>query len=1052
MDFINYFKKAYLESKGIIFRFKEFDCDIAHDDKNSDFKLLYKELDSNENYVESIKEIKNRIGATYYWFYIKNKNVVYLYRRVGENRYVLLTEKLKGEAKKQRLNDLKDLSWENIDKLFDTKLVFNSFYNNLQIFRIELALEIKNFFINNKVENIDGKCISLAQRIIDRIIFTYFLGEKGGLYWVEGKSKLSAKEFFEILKEKNFYSELKTVFFDYFNKDYSLRSEEFYQFDKNTSFDLPYLNGGLFMPQKDIRNFREEDISITNDFDWFKLINLLNNYTWIIRDEIPEVLREDQEYEGNLTPDILGHLYEKFVITLELLGDEFTIENWDQAIQKNKGKDIKQIGNKKVGAYYTPEEITTYISQNTIKPFIFDKLKENKIKISETDLDKILENGDTTSKEVLELILYELSNVKICDPACGSGAFLLKAFELLHNYIVTITNKLKEIDNNYGLNYYKIAKNVISNSIYGVDIMEGAVEIAKLRLWLTLISYANNGKFEPLLNIDYKIRRGNSLIGFDDVSVLMSGKDKSLNNYFGGRERILKILNDVEKEKQLFLDKHGEEAVKLNIEIEKKLNPLREELNNEYFNEKLKVLNLSTEEKNHIKEDIFHWNLEFIEVFKPQQGGFDIIIGNPPYGENIKSLKEFYKKNYLCTEGKFEIYKYFIERGLHFLNSDGILSFITPDTWRNLNYFKKIRELVFEKYNLVSISETLYEIFIGVTIDTNIFFIKNQKKKNQVINLINNDFKEKKILFEFDENYVLFLKPKNDIIKFIENKFKKNIDDLCEVWQGLIAYSSKKEERKYTSLKQETKYHRKLLYGGNISKYKLEWGGEYLKYGKWLHRPRPEYIYDKKLLVQRIRNPKLKFRIISTLDLNGFINGTGLSNIVPKNKDVSLKMILTIINSNLINYWFSFYYFDVNIKPEQLRNIPIFDKISKPIIQVSNILLFIHQIENSKLINYFQNLSNNLVYELYFSNELKTNLIELSEKYLKDVNYDDWIKLYFKEEKTKEALELQDKLEKENIEMINNIYNEMSNSSEIEGEITKIQSHKWVKTIEKEIK
>ena len=145
--------------------------------------------------------------------------------------------------------------------------------------------------------------------------------------------------------------------------------------------------------------------------------------------------------------------------------------------------------------------------------------------------------------------------------------------------------------------------------------------------------------------------------------------------------------------------------------------------------------------------------------------------------------------------------------------------------------------------------------------------------------------------------------------------------------RGMSAYGAKNPDRPFNSKTKDTEYHRPLLNGGDIGKYIVKWNNEYIKYGEWLHRPRPVNIYDvPHLLVQRIRNPKLKNRIVATYDEDKYISSDGLSNIVLKKhvkNDDFLKFLLSIINSKLINYWFSFYFFDVNIKPEQIRKIPI---------------------------------------------------------------------------------------------------------------------------------
>lgn len=185
----------------------------------------------------------------------------------------------------------------------------------------------------------------------------------------------------------------------------------------------------------------------------------------------------------------------------------------------------------------------------------------------------------------------------------------------------------------------------------------------------------------------------------------------------------------------------------------------------------------------------------------------------------------------------------------------------------------------------------------------------------------------------------------------------------------MIAYGKKNQPRSFSSENKETEFHRKLLYGKNVSKYFIEWGGEYLKYGEWLHRPRPSYIFDnEKILVQRIRNPQLKQRLVCAFDDQKFINGTGMSNILLKEnvKDLSLKYILAILNSKLINYWFSYYFNDVNIKPEQLRKIPIVkcstsvQKIFENLISEID-LLIVNKLE----INETANQIDLMVYKLY---------------------------------------------------------------------------------------
>ena len=344
-------------------------------------------------------------------------------------------------------------------------------------------------------------------------------------------------------------------------------------------------------------------------------------------------------------------------------------------------------------------------------------------------------------------------------------------------------------------------------------------------------------------------------------------------------------------------------------------------------------------------QDFFLWHTWFKDIF--DKGGFDIVIGNPPYGATITENKEQYKKCYLCTEGKYEIYKYFFEQATKLSCQQGVIAYITPNTWQTLGYFKKMRQILFDKCEIVSITDSLYDIFASATVDTMITILQvNKGNKLKKYKFVEDDLKSFHILdFNTNDDSILCSKT-NPIIQKIE-RAGVVLGSIVEIWQGLIAYAGKDQPRIWTSTEKETEYHRKLLYGRDISKYSITWSGEYLKYGEWLHRPRPSYIFDKeKILVQRIRNPKLITRLVCAYDIDGYINGTGLSNIVllDQYKDIySLKYIIGILNSKLINYWFSYYFIDVNIKPEQLRKIPLPETKTN-----QEIILFVEQILSIK--------------------------------------------------------------------------------------------------------
>lgn len=183
----------------------------------------------------------------------------------------------------------------------------------------------------------------------------------------------------------------------------------------------------------------------------------------------------------------------------------------------------------------------------------------------------------------------------------------------------------------------------------------------------------------------------------------------------------------------------------------------------------------------------------------------------------------------------------------------GLLCFITPDTWTNLSYFIKLRELLLTKFTILICSQTLYNVFEEATVNNTILLVQNFKGGSASFNLIDKTLNiiGKGVIEISGNDFYLQLKPKPKIIETIELG-SLPLDYFIEVWRGMSAYGAVNKERPYNTFEKETEFHRPLLNGGDIGKYTIRWNGEYIKYGKWLHRPRPTYIYDDQhLLVQR---------------------------------------------------------------------------------------------------------------------------------------------------------------------------------------------------------
>lgn len=769
-----------------------------------------------------------------------------------------------------------------------------------------------------------------------------FVNTKFDNKWGTGQKRF-IRAIFENCKNrnKNFFDDYLEPFF-YNGLNHKRKNQYFSVFNCK----IPFLNGGLFEP---LDNYQWEIASFNIDNDIFSnkeetgILDFFDRYNFTMNEEEP------LEKDVAVDPEMLGKIFENLL-------------------------DVKD--RKSKGAFYTPREIVHYMCQESLANYLVNKVGTNYeetkdfIQYGEMIRDEDLKAATKTSYLAGETIFKNivkidkaLENIKIADPAVGSGAFplgmlneIVKVRDILTSYVL-IYNRLGIFDKKYDeeniLNQrsiYNIKWNTIKNSIYAVDIENSAVDITKLRLWLSIVvdqvEVPKSGP-EPLPNLDCKIMQGNSLIDeYNGIKLIdekfindLKDRDNVILNEGGTyRAKVGKTYKNIEIGNDQIQFGDGQKKAQIDglIDLKKelygtndpnrkkqlleKIQTTRKELLRLNFIGTNKESELFEIDKSHNKP-YFAWLLEFIEVFI-ENDGFDIVIGNPPYGEIIKENKKYFSDNFESTEGKFEIYKYFIEFGIKLTNNNGSLAYITPNTWLKLNSFTKLRRMIYNNYQLKVVSKCLFDVFDSATVDTNVFIIAHGNNKE--IKIIDEKLQYiKSILFQEENNYSISLEEKSETIKKIEDT-DITLNDISEIWQGLIAYGAKDQPRIYTSDTKKDDSWKKLLYGKDIGKYKIEWSGEYLKYGEWLHRPRPGYIFERtKILVQRIRNPKLKNRIVATIDNNQHVNGTGLSNILINNDNYDIRFILGLINSKVINFWFKFYYQDVNIKPEQLRTIPL---------------------------------------------------------------------------------------------------------------------------------
>lgn len=664
---------------------------------------------------ERLKEVKDHFlinrGLSYCVIVLPKK--LMFFRNFGETKYFIYSERTSDyRTKIEKLKNIKQL-----DELFQSKDISAQFY---ELFKLKRNLLVQN--IKNKIDPIQKYLI--AQKIFDRFFFIYFLCHKGVLRFEDGRPVSGENLFSRILLEKdNFMNNLKKLFHLFNSQEKKILEIGTYR------VIIPYLNGGLFRP-----DVLEQDLDVTlKDDQWKEIFDFLNSYHWIIED----VKASEEGKEEVLTPEILGHVYERSVVEWELDGFEDEAENVVKKVTERKKK----------GVYYTPESITDYISTQTIIPSLLDKLGNRY-----PTFEDLINSGDASG---LRDALRALDEIKILDPACGSGAFLIKASEALFNLKRRINYKLDT-----HIDPYSLKLDIITENIYGVDILSGAIEISKLRLWLWLISDwdESKDKIKALPNIEYNLKVGNSLIGWLDEKLtqipLNIPLTEKVDGIFIGLEPAFPENGDAEDLKKarrllggynledyieayyilykIYRRTHGGKAEKLRDILERIKESIYKVVTPsffEYVNKKIIGIEPGLSEKRQSskikklrgkppvsrsdfeKLNIFHWRIDFGHIIR--NGGFDIVIGNPPYVEH-KKLKRFsriFKAIFRTYSGTADLYVYFYERGVKLLDKGSYLSFISSNKFMRTNYGENLRGFLSELKIMSLIDFTGMKVF-----------------------------------------------------------------------------------------------------------------------------------------------------------------------------------------------------------------------------------------------------------------------------------------------------------------------------------------------------
>lgn len=797
---------------------------FGKDEPNHTAKEQLLDLLENNNKQYSIEEIEEKFSV--------EKVTKDFFENYKEN-YLKLKETL--EANEEFISEANrcDFTSEEFTKKLMGQIVFIYFLQKKGWLGIRLVPQLLNMEEYNTIYN---KSDVIQKKILDKYYITFNGSKKikkellekynDNKQEIESLSDIFANTSFDnkwgsgqkrfiraifdncINRKKNFFDDYLEPFF-YDGLNHKRKNQYFSLFNCK----IPFLNGGLFEP---LDNYQWEIARFNIDNEIFSnkeetgILDFFDRYNFTMNEEEP------LEKDVAVDPEMLGKIFENLL-------------------------DVKD--RKSKGAFYTPREIVHYMCQESIANFLVNKVgvKYEEIKefiqygemIRDMDLKDATKEthllGDTVFNNIIQ-IDKALENIKIADPAVGSGAFplgilneIVKMRDILTSYML-IYNKLgmfgrkyseEQITNNKR-SIYNMKWHTIKNSIYAVDIENSAVDITKLRLWLSIV-VDQTGDPEPLPNLNCKIMQGNSLVDeyngikLIDEKFIEELKDRE-NIKFNDSKGIIKDLkghkqyisgNQIEfgdGQKKVQIDDliklkqelYGENEPNRKKELLEKIETARKELLRLNFAGSNKEIELYEIDKSHNKP-YFAWMLEYIEVFI-ENNGFDIVIGNPPYvGEkgNKEIFEEIAKTDFgkKYKQGKMDLFYYFFHKGIDLLNTSGELKFITTNYYITATGGNKLRADFKERTNirkLINFNE--YKIFKNALGQHNLI-TELSKMKLSFANVIN--VKLKGDISDNNINEILYSNTQNENIE----RYKISYNELFDGENNYIRMSKNKDSK-----------------------------------------------------------------------------------------------------------------------------------------------------------------------------------------------------------------------------------------------------------------
>ena len=847
-----------------------------------------------------------------------------------------------------------NIALEELQEAFSVEAVNKEFFRLYRDLFLKLhdALqqntETRAYCADQKIDT-----VNFIKKLLGQIVFLYFIQKKGWLGvaedadWGTG-SKNFLRELFESIKKEpdhfNFFNKkLEPLFYD------ALNQRPPHKWSEQLNCKVPFLNGGLFEPMEDY-DWGKDHIHLPNDLFSNKNETFIGKGVLDVFDRFNFTVKEDDplDKEVAIDPELLGSIYEK----LNAINKD-NFEEYKRAIKQ--GNEAKF--NKAHGVYYTPRVVVHYMCQQSL----INYLKTQCPGLSNDDLTHLIEHGSGNMAEeqpdakLPEKILNQrekldkaLENIKVCDPAIGSGAFPVSMMEEIVKARLNLAADLP-LETVEQKDPYAFKRHCIENCLYGVDLDLGAVEIARLRLWLSLVVDEEDMRdIKPLPNLDYMVVCANALLQLEGDSLFSEDDRKNI-------ERL-------------------KEEFKTETKVTRK-NEIRQVIREKFLGRE------------------FSFSVYFSEVFR-NNGGFDVLITNPPYLSESDNKEQFRPVNAspigrLYHQSAMNYWFYFLHKAISITKKNGIIAFITPVNWLKSDASKKLIQHIREDLSFIhTIEFDNIRIFDAVSVKEHMIAI--YKKGQQ------NSFTYKKLTRSYldidikkptkDKSVEIKELRKEEIftrwgIVFVEAfltnvRAIKDLGDItdtsvglhhhCQSYNGKGVFILSENEVDGLNLNsQERDILRKHVDLQEVHKYSIRFSNKYVIYSDKFVRqqietdpalqrlkdhldnyqnaitstnrpygiqgPRPTKYFEGPKIIFKCMFHNVEFALDET---NGYyFSAAGLS-IIEKDSNYNLKYILAILNSKLAQCWFHIYGkarggLDIGVK--KLRLFPI--KAIKPAAQ-----------------------------------------------------------------------------------------------------------------------